>query len=78
MNDVFYRQSNIDSDGRLREFQPAQEMGMCCEIDGCDTTIGKDYKRNIEDVSPGWEDEPIFLCLTHSKGHEPFPPPIKA
>ena len=39
---------------------------MVCEHNGCKETKGLDYIR--KDKIAGWEDEPIYLCLEHSKG----------
>ena len=51
-------------------YLPAKSLEMTCEHNGCESTIGKDYIRN--EIEPGWENEPIFLCDKHAKGFQPF------
>lgn len=65
-------QTNINTSGNLQSFMPAISTGMICEYDDCSEHNGLDYKRLPEETEPGWEDEPIFLCEKHARGHEIF------
>lgn len=66
------RQTNINTSGNLQSFMPAIAIGMKCEYNDCSEHNGLDYKRLPEETEPGWEDEPIFLCEKHARGHEIF------
>lgn len=61
------RKTNVDEKGNLRDYMAAQPMVMACEVIGCTSTEGNDYKR--KKAAKGWEDEPIFLCDEHSEGY---------
>ncbi len=62
------KKTNIDSDGNLQSYMPAEPLKMTCEAKGCSSTEGQDYKR--KNASKGWEDEPIFLCSEHSLNYQ--------
>ncbi len=47
------------------------KVNMICEHKNCKSEIGKDYVRLPAEQAKGWEDEPIFLCDKHAKGHTP-------
>ena len=49
------------------------ETKMTCEHQACNSGNGRDYFRLKYEQEKGWENEPIFLCDEHSKGHIPFP-----
>jgi hypothetical protein len=49
------------------------ELKMTCEHPKCKSENGQDYFRLKHEQEKGWEDEPIFLCDEHAKGHIPFP-----
>lgn len=63
---TFIRKIDIDS-----ENIQGNSIFLTCEYFGCNSNAGMDYKRLPEEKSPGWEDEPIYLCDQHSQGHEP-------
>lgn len=68
---VYIRQEDI-GDEEVRKFLKPSSIFMTCEYGNCRSNQGMDYKRLAEEKESGWEDEPIFLCDEHAKGHEPI------
>jgi hypothetical protein len=68
---MFTRKMNVDKNGELQSFLKIAPLKMTCEHGNCQSQVGRDYKRLPGEIEAGWEDEPIFLCEEHSKGHEP-------
>ena len=60
----------VTANGHLLE---DNQIGISCEFPACTCVKGKDYLRLPLEKTPGWENEPIFLCDTHAVGHVPFP-----